>query len=424
MQRLAPNLPLARKFLSYNFTAIAASLLATLACLLAITFFIAERHVRSEAISEAGMLAASLAPAVSILDAPAARNQISQFSSRPGLLSVSVYDAGGRFFVSWSVLSQFNGAADAGMPAMDKSVHTRWSISQLSVTAPIQMDDGSIGRLQMHTSIVSVYVELLGLLLSGLLLSAIAALFACYWLTRRQIDALEPLHELVTVSDQVVTLNDYSMRIWNDGEHEFAPLIQHFNQMLARIDTWESSEDVAIRRQREEEQRIDILDNHDSLTRLPNRHYFHRVLVHHIDEAMQTGELAALMFIDIDNFKSINDEFGYEAGDLVLTTIAGRLAATLRGTDTLCRIGGDEFAAILPQVGSVQLAESLAERLLAVIRQPIPLYGQKLAVSASIGLTCAPLHAQEQRQLLRNGDLALATAKAAGKDSYYTHTTA
>ncbi|MFZ6648707.1 diguanylate cyclase domain-containing protein [Undibacterium sp. TJN25] len=423
MQRLVPNLPLARKFSGYNFATILASLLATLACLLTISLFIAERHVRNEVISEAGMLAASLAPSVSIQDAAAARNQILQSSSRPGLQSVNVYDVQGRSFANWSVLSQFNGPAGADMLVMDKSVHTSWSISQLSVATPIILEDEIVGRLQLHTSIFSIYQELLVLLLSGLVLSAVAALLACYRLTRLQIQALEPVHELVTVSEQVVNLNDYSMRIWNDGEHEFAPLIQHFNQMLARIDNWESSEDIAIRQQREEEQKTDILDNHDSLTRLPNRHYFHRVLVHHVDEAAETGELAALMFIDLDNFKFINDEFGYEAGDFVLTTIAGRLATTLRGTDTLCRIGGDEFAAILPQVGSIQLAESLADRLLAGIRQPILLYGQKLAVSASIGLTCAPLHAQEQRQLLRNGDLALAAAKAAGKDIYRTHKT-
>ncbi|MES2068976.1 MAG: diguanylate cyclase [Pseudomonadota bacterium] len=404
----------------FNAVALLASLLVTLSGLLLLSALLAQHRLQSEAVLQADTLAASLAPTLTAKDASTARALILNAGIRPELQAVAVYDSQGHSFVSWNALGQFNGAAEPAPSPRNNAVQTAWSFGQLSVAAPILLEDEIIGRLQLHTSVVPLYQELLSLLLAGLVLIALVLAVACYRLTRQQISALAPVYELCDTSEHVVNLNDYSVRIWNDGNHEFANLTQHFNQMLARINTWESSAEASIRERREQEQKVEILDNHDSLTKLPNRHYFHRALVHHVDEALASGELAALMFIDLDDFKSVNDEYGYEAGDFVLATIATRLCATLRGTDTLCRIGGDEFAAILPQTGSLALAETLADRLLAAIRQPIALYGKKLVVSASIGLSCAPLHAQEQRQLLRGGDLALAAAKAAGKDTYRT----
>ncbi|MES2071042.1 MAG: diguanylate cyclase [Pseudomonadota bacterium] len=419
MQRAALNLPLVRKFLGFNAKIILAGLLAMLAGFLLFSIFVAQQHLRAEAILQADTLAADLAPALVDKDVGSAQKQILNAGNHPGLISVEVYDGQGSHFAHWSALSQFNGTTGPET-AGNSAVQATWGISELNVATPILLEDQIVGRLHLHASILPIYKELLALFLASLALIAIVLPIACYQLTERQLEALAPVHQLCSASEQVVGLNDYSLRIWNDGKHEFTQLVQHFNQMLARIDTWESSEESAIRLQREEEQKIDILDNHDSLTKLPNRHYFHRVLVHNIEEAVETGELVALMFIDLDNFKTINDAYGYEAGDFVLSAIASRLSTTLRGTDTLCRIGGDEFAAILPQVGSVMLAEALADRLLAIIKQPIALYGQKLTISASIGLSCAPLHAQEQRQLLRSGDIALAAAKAGGKDTYRT----
>lgn len=424
MQRATLNLPLARKFLGFNATALLASLLAALAGFLLISAVFARQHLLSEALLRADTLAANLARPVVDKDIGSAKNQILNAGNHPGLIAIKVYDGQGHGFINWSILSRFSRVTGADPVPGNKAVQCAWSLDQLRVITPILLEEKIVGKLQMHTSLLPLYQELLALLLGGLALTAVVLAIACHQLTKKQIDALLPVHELCEASEQVVGLDDYSLRIWNDGKHEFSPLIQHFNQMLARIDTWESSEEAVIRLRREEEQKVDILENHDSLTKLPNRHYFHRALVHNIDDAVATGELAALMFIDLDDFKAINDEFGYEAGDVVLSTITGRLNTTLRGTDTLCRIGGDEFAAILPQVGSVTLAESLAGRLLAVIRQPIALYGKHLTVSASIGLACSPLHAQEQKQLLRNGDIALAAAKAGGKNTYRTYTPA
>jgi diguanylate cyclase (GGDEF)-like protein len=105
---------------------------------------------------------------------------------------------------------------------------------------------------------------------------------------------------------------------------------------------------------------------------------------------------------------------GYDAGDLILSTISNRIYAVLRNTDTLCRVHGDEFAAILPNIDSKEMAVHLAERLLHEINQPMNLRGRKIIIAAQIGIACCPLHGDELRPFLRKTDDALKLAKTLG----------
>lgn len=275
--------------------------------------------------------------------------------------------------------------------------------------------------LVVHTwqaSLHSLYPQLLWVLLIGLLLSAVLSALCAYSLCRRQVRRLNPVLDLGTVTEQVATLGDYSLRALAHEGHELNYLNQHFNQMMRRIESWESDRQSEARERAEAERRLDILANHDSVTKLPNRHYFHGLLASCVAQALEQRQLAALMFIDIDQFKSINQQFGYDGGDLILATVANRLCAVLRNTDTLCRVHGDEFAAILPQIESPEMAQNLAERLIHALNQPMSLRGRKIVLSAGIGIACVPLHAGTQRQLLQHTDLALKKAKDAGRNNF------
>lgn len=229
---------------------------------------------------------------------------------------------------------------------------------------------------------------------------------------------LLPVLDLATIAEQVASLGDYSLRAREQDEYELNDLHHHFNQVMQRMDAWESDRQSEARERKEAERRLDILSNHDSLTKLPNRNYFQTLIKHCVDDALASNQLAGLMFIDIDNFKLMNDQFGYDAGDLILATLANRLCTVLRTTDTLCRVDGDEFAAILPQIDSAKMAQSLAERIIHAINQPMTLRGKKIILTASIGIACCPLHAQEPRGFLHNTDLALKKAKAAGRNNF------
>ena len=158
--------------------------------------------------------------------------------------------------------------------------------------------------------------------------------------------------------------------------------------------------------------RIRHLAHHDSLTGLPNRALFHDRLDGALAQARRAGNRAALLLLDLDNFKGVNDTLGHDAGDDLLRAVAGRLRGCLRGSDTVARLGGDEFALILCGLESDGQAAVVAQKIIAAIAQPITCGGQEIRAATSIGIAIFPDDADEPRPLLKNADIALYHAKA------------
>lgn len=165
------------------------------------------------------------------------------------------------------------------------------------------------------------------------------------------------------------------------------------------------------------EQRMTHLANHDALTGLPNRYLlqdrFHAVLARCTRHRVAT----AVMFIDLDEFKPINDTLGHKVGDLLLVEVAKRLRAGVREVDTVSRHGGDEFIILLAEISNTQDAQSLAEKLLEALNQPYPIMGQALHISASIGVATFPKDGDNMEALLKHSDLAMYYAKQSGGSS-------
>jgi diguanylate cyclase (GGDEF)-like protein len=160
--------------------------------------------------------------------------------------------------------------------------------------------------------------------------------------------------------------------------------------------------------------RIWHLAHHDPLTDLPNRWLFSDRLDQALRRGQRHGEVVALHFFDLDDFKAVNDSFGHLTGDRLLVALAERLRTCVRDSDTLARIGGDEFAVVQSGISDRAGAELLAERLLAALGGPLVIDGHTLRVSASIGIALYPLHAASPEQLHQAADQALYRAKAAG----------
>ncbi|MGF1609809.1 MAG: EAL domain-containing protein [Kiloniellales bacterium] len=150
---------------------------------------------------------------------------------------------------------------------------------------------------------------------------------------------------------------------------------------------------------------------HDALTGLPNRTLLHDRLEHAIRSAKRTQQSLALLLLDLDRFKTINDTLGHPVGDRLLRDVASRLAAQLRESDTIARIGGDEFAVLLPAGGGLQRAERVSRRLLASLEQPFEIDGLMLEVGLSVGIALYPDHAKEPAALLQSADIAMYMAK-------------
>lgn len=157
---------------------------------------------------------------------------------------------------------------------------------------------------------------------------------------------------------------------------------------------------------------------HDTLTGLPNRKLFSERLSQAIEWSDSNHQTIALLFLDLDGFKQINDSLGHDIGDVVLKGVAKRLTESLRGTDTVSRIGGDEFTIILLAIPSTQVAARVAEKILAAITPPLEIEGHTLYVTASIGISLYPLHADRMDKLLKTADSAMYRAKECGKNRY------
>lgn len=173
-----------------------------------------------------------------------------------------------------------------------------------------------------------------------------------------------------------------------------------------------------ISERREAEERIRWLAMHDGLTGLPNRSMFGHMLSHTVETARRHGRGFALLFIDLDRFKTINDSLGHEAGDQLLREVAGRLTSTLRASDVVARLSGDEFVALLTEVDSAAIAASVARKILSTLLQPMRLREHDLRISASIGIALYPQDGADEATLLKNADLAMYLAKESGKNTF------
>lgn len=157
---------------------------------------------------------------------------------------------------------------------------------------------------------------------------------------------------------------------------------------------------------------------YDSLTGLANRSLFHTRLGDAIAHAKRTKQLVAVLLLDLDHFKNVNDSLGHPVGDMLLTQVSERLTACARETDTVARLGGDEFAVIATNITHGDGAAALARKLIDALAAPFTLNGQEVFTATSMGITLFPLDDKEPEQLLKNADMALYQAKAEGRGRY------
>jgi diguanylate cyclase (GGDEF)-like protein/PAS domain S-box-containing protein len=173
-----------------------------------------------------------------------------------------------------------------------------------------------------------------------------------------------------------------------------------------------------ITQQKTHQDQLEHIAHFDALTNLPNRVLLADRLQQALSQAQRRGNLMAVVFVDLDHFKEVNDAHGHAVGDQLLVAIAQRLRDSLRDGDTLARVGGDEFVAVLVDVPDLRECELVLERLLSAASQPVALGGQLLQVSASLGAALYPQDGTEADTLLRHADQAMYQAKQTGKNRY------
>ncbi len=171
------------------------------------------------------------------------------------------------------------------------------------------------------------------------------------------------------------------------------------------------------------EARIQHLATHDSLTGLPNRAMFNQLLTHALSSAQRHERMFAVLFIDLDRFKFINDTLGHVAGDQLLQEITERFKKALRASDVIARLGGDEFVVLVEEVKSVDKVRTVARKLLSAAIKPLLLLGRECRVTASIGIALYPQDGEDGQTLMKNADIAMYFAKSEGKNNFQFYST-
>jgi len=211
--------------------------------------------------------------------------------------------------------------------------------------------------------------------------------------------------------DNLVTVELSAMGMYRglpDGNQEF-------------VGTYGVARDVSKRKQAEAT--ITYQAYHDQLTGLPNRTLFHDRLGQAMVQAKRHGQSMAVMFLDLDRFKVVNDTLGHQVGDALLQAVAQRLKACLREGDTLSRIGGDEFMLLLPQIRSRDSVIFIAEKILAALKAPFNIEGNEIFIGVSIGIALYPEDGDSRETLIKHADIAMYHAKDHGRNNFkfFTH---
>ena len=195
---------------------------------------------------------------------------------------------------------------------------------------------------------------------------------------------------------------------------EFAGLLQRLADNVSfALENFERADEKT-----KADERIEYLASHDSLTKLPNRDMFNELLRHAIEGASRHQRSLALLFIDLDRFKVINDLLGHDAGDMLLLEVANRLRSVLRASDVVARLGGDEFVVLLEETAERNDVERIAGLLLSALGRPTQLSGHECHATASIGIAMYPSDGLDAQTLTKNADMAMYLAKEDGKNAF------
>jgi diguanylate cyclase (GGDEF)-like protein len=332
-------------------------------------------------------------------DGAAAREALATIAAEEDVGSATVYDPDNRTLAEWRHPPE-------GFP---------WLRAQLDmlltpppVYIPIVHQRQTVGYLYVtgHTA------NLMSFLLTGLA-GVLACMVLSGWIagliSKRTLRSIsQPLRNLAQVAHDVRNERAFDRRTPPAEIAELNELGDDFNALLDELQAWQSQ-------MQRENASLAHKAAHDSLTGLPNRAHFEEQLVRAIHDANALARRVAVMFLDIDLFKGVNDRLGHAAGDAVLVNVAARVRSLLREGDVVARLGGDEFAIILSPLRDVGDAERIADDILLGMKAPIRLPdGGHVEGSLSIGLAVYPDHAVDSSSLFHAADAAMYRAKRSG----------
>lgn len=308
---------------------------------------------------------------------------------------------------------------DARYAAQSVLLNDSWEVPTLRVMQSDQEYLGVLGKeiaqggayfvARLDKSLLNAVLnESRGQLFMLLIFVALSTLLVMRFVIRRSIEV--PLAGLMG-QIRKIEKQDYSSSVVLDTGDELQDISQSVNQLATAVQEREHLLQLAKNEQ-------EYLSHHDALTNLPNRRYFAWRLQQSLDEARRSRSQMAVLFLDLDQFKVVNDTLGHDVGDLLLVEVAKRLQTDLAAKLTLARIGGDEFNILFEGFEDVKVLKALVENFLALFQEPFDCAGLELSISASIGVALYPKDGEDSVTLIKHADLAMYKSKDKGRNNY------
>ena len=339
-------------------------------------------------------------------DSVAATEALAVIASTEEVADAEVFNEHGRLLARWQ-------RPETGLLS-ELERHIAKTFLEKPISLPIIHQGQNIGAVLLSGHGGSLLRFLLSGLAGIVLCTAVSAWVALY-LARRQLRAITgPLRSLAEVAHAARSERALDRRVPPAAIAELDNLGNDFNALLDELESWQThlqSENETLAHQA----------SHDSLTGLPERAFFEGRLVRALRDADRLDEQVAVLYLDSDRFKGINDNFGHAAGDAVLTAVATRVRAQLREGDLVARLGGDEFAVLLAPLHRTEDAERIAEKIIASMEMPIQLPGNaSVLTSLSVGIAVYPDHGATPGALLNAADAAMYQAKRLARGGQHT----
>lgn len=366
--------------------------------------------------AQAVNLAEAMAPSLVFLDGNEANEFADDVMTDQRIHGLRVVDMNGEVFVERAIRGILSEQLEFVAEPVSESGRVR-------VGVPLEYQGQQVGQLVLlydsseQRITGAQYIRLLAtFLVSGLIVTALLLLFLRKYATR-------PIVDLAEFARRISVLKQYNERIPDDGRtDEIGTLSSAFNDMLDTISEGQQRLEnyageleslVALRTEQ-----LNRRANFDQLTGLPNRYQLMDRMEEMLEDAGHLDRRLALLLVDLDRFKNINDSLGHHAGDVLLREISQRITDCLRPDEFLARLGGDEFVVIMPEIQGEADAIELASRLMDVIQSAIYIEHVELHTSASIGISIFPDHGANASELLKCADISMYSSKDTGRGTF------
>jgi len=401
------DIPIKQKLRRFQLMTSLISGLCATAMLVLIVWNVEYRKAEQEAGLKAAIVAENALPALQFRDSKTAEEILAGLGRDSEVLGARIIEPNGHIFATFRP-SGDNPNGAKGIP---------WGgILRMRVNTAMVSGGERLATLEVESDRGYVLAQILfygGAVMLSIVLSMLIGNSIAVHLQRAITD---PLSALVALMKKVSVDGNLSQRATITTQDEIGELGEGFNRMIEQIEQRNTALGTELVERQLAEQRLEHQALHDQVTGLPNRHFFRRRTDELMHDMSPRHGSRALFFIDLDNFKYVNDTFGHDCGDQLLIVVGERLSAAVRSTDMVVRFGGDEFVVLLDHIANLPQAHIRARKLLDAVIQPFRMANQNFFITCSIGVAMAALPSEDFDELLKKADAAMYVAKTAGKN--------